>query len=334
MDVLSDVLRAVRLTGAIFFDVEASAPWVAATPAGLTIAGAVMPEAEHVIMFHAVTAGECWVELEEGSIPPLRLAAGDIVVLPMGDAHVFCSTPGMRAAPNLGLYYRPTDRQLPFRLKQDNGGAEHARFVCGYLGCDARPFNPVLHGLPRLLHARGADGAECMTQLIRMAVDETANRRSGGETVLSKVAELMFVDVVRRHIDTLPSDASGWLSGLRDAHVGAALALLHGRPAEAWTVERLAREVGLSRSVFADRFTHFVQESPMHYLTRWRMQLATHLLDRQGVGVAQVAVEVGYEFEAAFNRAFKKCVGVPPGAWRRGHNRMSVNAGSSAEVTT
>ena len=156
-----------------------------------------------------------------------------------------------------------------------------------------------------------------MTQLIRLAVDETAMRRSGGETVLSKVAELMFVDVVRRHIDTLPPEASGWLSALRDMHVGAALALLHGRPAEAWTVEILAREVGLSRSVFADRFVHFVQDSPMHYLTRWRMQLASLLLDRQGVGVAQVAAEVGYESEAAFNRAFKKCVGAPPGAWRR-----------------
>jgi AraC-like DNA-binding protein len=329
VDVLSDVLRAVRLTGAIFFDVEASAPWVAATPAGMTIAGSVMPEAEHVIMFHAVTSGACWAELEDGSLPSLRLAAGDIVVMPMGDAHVLCSTPGMRAAPNLDLYYRPTDRQLPFRLKQDDGGAEHARFVCGYLGCDARPFNPVLHGLPRLLHARGEEGAGCMTQLIRLAVDETATRRSGGETVLSKVAELMFVDVVRRHIDTLPPDASGWLSALRDAHVGAALALLHGRPAEAWTVEILAREVGLSRSVFADRFAHFVQDSPMHYLTRWRMQLASRLLDRQGVGVAQVAAEVGYESEAAFNRAFKKCVGEPPGAWRRSR-RLTVRPETKA----
>jgi transcriptional regulator GlxA family with amidase domain len=199
--------------------------------------------------------------------------------------------------------------------------------VCGYLGCDARPFNPVLQGLPRLLHARAADGAECMAQLIRLAVDETAKRRSGGETVLSKVAELMFVDVVRRHIDALPPGSSSWLSGLRDNHVGAALALMHGRPAEAWTLERLAREVGLSRSAFAERFAHFVQESPMQYLTRWRMQLATRLLERQGVGVAQVAAEVGYESEAAFNRAFKKCVGAPPGAWRRSR-QVSAQAGS------
>jgi AraC-like DNA-binding protein len=123
--------------------------------------------------------------------------------------------------------------------------------------------------------------------------------------------------VVRRHVDALPSGAGGWLSGLRDHHVGAALALMHGRPAEAWTLERLAHEVGLSRSAFADRFGHFVQDSPMQYLTRWRMQLATRLLERPGSGVAQVAAEVGYESEAAFNRAFKKCVGTPPGAWRR-----------------
>jgi AraC-like DNA-binding protein len=328
VDVLSDVLRAVRLTGAVFFDVEASAPWVAATPAGAAIASNVMPDAEHVIMFHAVTSGGCWAELEDGSAPAFRLDAGDIVVTPMGDPHVLCSAPGMRAPPKLEMYYRPTDRQLPFVVDQLGGGGERTRFVCGYLGCDARPFNPVLQALPRILHARGADGAGCMAQLIRMAVDETASRRSGGETVLSKVAELMFVDVVRRHIDTLPPDSGSWLSGLRDSHVGAALALMHGRPAEAWTLERLAGEVGLSRSAFADRFGHFVQDSPMHYLTRWRMQLATRLLERQGVGVAQVAAEVGYESEAAFNRAFKKCVGAPPGAWRRGR-QVSAQAATN-----
>lgn len=328
MDVLSDVLRAVRLTGAIFFDVEQGAPWVAETPAGAAIASKIMPEAEHVIMFHAVASGGGWAEILDGSIPPVRLNAGDIVVVPMGDAHVLCSTPGMRAAPNLGMYYRPTDRQLPFLISPSGGDGERTHFVCGYLGCDARPFNPVLLGLPRLLHIRAADGAGGITQLFRLAVDETATPRSGGETVLSRVAELMFVDVVRRHIDTLPPDASGWLSGLRDTHIGAALALLHGRPAAAWTVEHLAREVGLSRSVFADRFAHFVQETPMHYLTRWRMQLATHLLERQGVGIAQVAAEVGYESEAAFNRAFKKCVGTPPGVWRRSR-QMSRQAASA-----
>ena len=195
--------------------------------------------------------------------------------------------------PNLDLYYRPTDRALPFRLKQYDGGAERARFVCGYLGCDARPFNPVLHGLPRLLHARA--GRRWMHGALSGWRSRNRNAPLGRRDGSAKVADSCSWMSCGRHIDTLPPEASGWLSALRDPHVGAALALLHGRPAEAWTVERLAREVGLSRSVFADRFAHFVQDSPMHYLTRWRMQLASRLLDRPNVGVAQVAAEVGYE---------------------------------------
>ena len=319
MDVLSDVLRAVRLTGAIFFDVDARAPWVAATPEASKIAGSVMPEAEHVIMFHAVTEGACWLELDDNQKPPIRLALGDIVVLPMGEAHAFCSAPGMRGQPNLGLYYRPADQPLPFSIGLNASDGERTRFVCGYLGCDARPFNPILPALPQVLHARASEGTGYLTQLIKLAVDETAARRAGGETVLSKVAELMFVEVVRRYIDLLPADASNWLAGLRDAHVSNALRLMHARPAEQWSLERLSHEVGLSRSVFAERFAHFVHHTPMQYLTRWRMQLDTRLLEQPGIAIAQIASEVGYESEAAFNRAFKKCVGVPPGAWRRGH---------------
>ena len=329
MDVLSDVLRAVRLRGAIFFEVERRAPWVAESPAGAAIASKVMPDAEHVISFHAVVAGGCWAELLDGSTPPMRVEEGDIIVVPMADPNVMCSSPGMRAAPNIDMYYRPKDRPLPFLIAPDgDGNRERTRFVCGYLGCDARPFNPILQGLPRLLHSRATEGAAWMTQLIRLAVDETAMRRAGSETLLSKVAELMFVDVVRRYIDTLPADAGNWLSGLRDPQVGAALALMHARPAEAWTLGRLAREVGLSRSAFADRFAHFVDEPPLQYLTRWRIQLASHLLEQKGVGVAQVAAEVGYESDAAFNRAFKKCVGTPPGAWRRSRQVRSGTNGS------
>lgn len=317
MDVLSDVLRGVRLSGAIFFDLEQSAPWVAETPAGAVIATNVMPEADHVIMFHAITKGTCWVELLDGSLPPIHLDTGDILVVPEADAHVLCSSPGMRAPPNTSLYYRPTDRPLPFLIGPGAGGGEQTRLICGYLGCDARPFNPVLRCLPRLLHSRAADGLGAISELFRLAVDETAMHRAGGETVLAKVAELMFVDVVRKHLGALPPDAAGWLSGLRDAHIGAALALMHGQPSEAWTVERLSRAVGLSRSAFASRFVHFVQDTPMQYLTNWRMQLATHLLERPGVGIAEIAAEVGYDSEAAFNRAFKKCTGNPPGLWRR-----------------
>lgn len=334
MDVLSDVLRALRLTGAVFFDVEAAAPWVAATPEASKIAGSVMPGAEHVIMFHIVTMGHCWFEVDGGGGEPLRLISGDIVILPMGDAHVFCSTPGMRAKPDLGLYYRPADRPLPFVISAGSTCSERTRFVCGYLGCDSRPFNPVLAALPQVLHARGSDGAGYLPQLVRLAVEETAARRAGGETVLSKLAELMFVEVVRQYIDRLPPDAASWLSGLRDPQIGASLALMHGRAAEQWTLERLAQEVGLSRSVFVERFGHFVHAPPMQYLTQWRMQLATRLLERPGAGLAQIAAEVGYVSETAFNRAFKRYVGVPPGAWRRGHlSQASTPSPTSARET-
>lgn len=325
MDVLSEVLRAVRLTGAIFFDLEQREPWASHTPTGAAIATNVMPGAEHVIMFHAVTDGGLWAEVTDGSIPPLRVEAGDILVVPNADAHVLSSSPGMRVPADVSQYYRPTDRQLPFLVGPGDGEGERTHIICGYLGCDVRPFNPVLHSLPRLLHIRAADSSGAISQLFRLAANETAVLQSGGELVLSKIAELMFVDVVRRYMQSLPPDSSGWLSGLRDPHVGAALALLHGRPGEAWTVETLARDVGLSRSAFAERFTHFVQESPIHYLTRWRMQLSARLLEQNGLGIAQVAAEVGYDSDAAFNRAFKKCTGITPGAWRQ--DRLVTNGG-------
>ena len=317
MDVLSEVLRSIRLTGAVFFDVEQRAPWVAHTPSGAVIASNVMPEAEHVFMFHAVTQGSFWVELVDGSAPAVRVSTGDLLVIPMADAHLMSSTPGMRATADAAMYYRPTDRRLPFLVGPRTGDGDSTCFICGYLGCDLRPFNPVLLGLPRLLRIPSSETPGAISLLFSLAAEETSALRSGGELVLSKIAELMFVDVVRRYMLTLPPDHAGWLSGLRDPQIGAALKLLHGGPAAAWTVETLAREVGLSRSTFAERFGHFVHESPIHYLTRWRMQLAARLLERQGLSIAQIAAEVGYESVAAFNRAFKKCTGITPGAWRK-----------------
>lgn len=321
MDVLSDVLNAVRLTGAVFFDVTARSPWVAETPPTGSIAPSVMPEAEHVIAFHIVTRGPVWVEMPEGPEPPRRLNSGDVVIFPKGNPHVFCSEVGMRAEPDLANYYRPTDRQLPFILKQNGGGREEARFVCGYLGCDARPFNPLLDALPPMLHAQSTDDrGSLVADLVALAVEETKARRTGGEIMLAKLSELLFVQSVRDYIDGLPDDSVGWLSGLRDRHVSAALSLIHGQPEQDWTLDRLSRKVGLSRSSFAERFTHYMDVSPMRYLGRWRMQLAAGLLKRPGMSVAEAGTAVGYHSEAAFNRAFKKVVGAPPGEWRRGQN--------------
>jgi AraC-like DNA-binding protein len=341
MDVLSDLLRAVRLSGAIFFELRFQAPWVGESPHSAAIAGSVMPEAEHVINFHAVLSGSCWAALVGSSEPDTRLNAGDIIIYPMGDANVLSSAPGMRADPNLALYHRPNDGHLPIVLHQNGGGMERCQLVCGYFGCDARPFNPLLDALPRMFHAQiSAAGQSWLSNMVRVAAEETEIGSAGSETMLAKLAELMFVEVVRKHVDHLPEDARGWLSGLRERHVGHAMRLIHGQPARDWTVDALAHEVGLSRSVFADRFAHYVGVSPMHYLGSWRMQLAARRLELPGVSVAQVGAEVGYDSEAAFNRAFKKYVGVPPGVWRRsrtkegdGMTRPSVDPRINARAT-
>jgi AraC-like DNA-binding protein len=333
MDVLSDVLGAVRLTGALFFDVDASSPWVVETPKMDNVGYAIMPEVENVIAFHVIMDGESWVEVHDGVTPAVRVKAGDVLVFARGDAHTFSSIRGARAAdPGPEMYRRPADHRLPFVVHSGGGGPERTRLICGYLGYDATPFNPLIAALPAMIYAPGpAAEASWVAQLLRLAVDETGTRRAGGETVLAKLSELMFVEIVRRYIDGLPEDSPGWLSGLRDRHVGAALSLMHGRPAEPWTLDSLAREIGMSRTTFTERFTQYVGDSPMHYLGRWRLQVAAGLLERQGMNIAQAAAEVGYESEAAFNRAFKKEVGVPPGAWRRGR-AAPASTGSSALV--
>lgn len=316
MDVLSDVLAAVRLTGAIFFDSTFHSQWVAEAPRASSIAHKVMPNTQYVFYFHTLLEGTCWAELTDDSIEPIRLLAGDVIAFPMDDAHVLCSTIGMRAEPELAIYVHPIDRQLPYVINQGSG-AESCRFVCGYLGCDVQPYNPFIRSLPRVLHSRGVARQGWLAHLVRHAVSETECHHAGGETVLAKLAELLFIEIIRQHIDDLPMESRGWLSGLKHPQIGHALRLIHGRPADDWTIERLAREVGLSRSVFADRFTHFACVTPMQYLARWRMQLAARRLETPGISVAQAGAEVGYESEAAFNRAFKKIVGTPPGSWRR-----------------
>jgi len=318
MDALSDVLRAVRLNGAIFFDIRACEPWVAATPPGSAIVGRLFPGCEHLISYHVITAGSCWAEVS--GEPPLRLAAGDIIVFPHGDPHVLSSAPGMAATPDLGRYRRPSDGQLPFAIEMGNAAEAAVRFVCGFLGWDARPFNPLLSALPRCLRVSDRqDGA--LAAYVRFALTESKQPRIGGEGVLSRLSELMFVDVVRRYLETLPPGKTDWLAGLRDPHVGRALAALHRAPARAWTLPLLARAVGLSRSALAERFTQFVGRPPMQYLAHWRMQLAANQLLGSTDGVAAIAERVGYDSEAAFSRAFKKSVGASPSHWRTRHGQ-------------
>jgi len=329
-DPLSDVLRTVRLTGALFFLVDASSPWVIELPDGKTLATVILPRPQHVISYHVVTRGPCWGGLPGGD--PVRLETGDVLVFPHGDPYVMSTASGMRGGPDpaevVTFMRQMAAGQLPFTISEEGGGPERLHLVCGFLGCDVRPFNPLLSTLPRLLHVRRVSGStgDPLGQLTEFTLAESRERRAGGECVRLRLSELMFVEVVRRYLATLPAEQTGWLAGLRDPMVGQALALLHERPAHPWTLDRLARDVGLSRSALADRFTHFVGHPPVQYLTQWRMQVAARLLADGVAKVSAVALDVGYESEAAFSRAFKKVAGIPPVTWR---NRYAARPAAS-----
>lgn len=316
-DALSDVLKTVRLTGATYFDVVAKAPWVAESPPREMILPKILPGAEHLIAYHVVTEGRCFANIVGEA--PVEVAAGEVIVFTKGDPHVLASNPGMRAVPAAPGALDVATGQLPFFIDYGGDGPTSAKLVCGFLACDAQPFNPLLDNLPPVIKVGDPQGSDAgwLGQLIRLAMTESADKRAGGESVLARLSELMFIEVVRRYLEVLPPEQTGWLAGLRDPFVGKALSLLHAGPARDWTIEDLAKGVGLSRSVLAERFADFVGMPPMHYLSKWRMQIASGLLSDGGVNIATVAAEVGYGSEAAFSRAFKKMVGVSPSAWRR-----------------
>jgi len=317
-DALSDLLRTVRLTGAIYFDVAATEPWAVEQPSPELILPKILPGAERLISYHVVTEGRCFAALRGEE--PIALEAGEVIVITNGESHVMSSSPGMRAtAVAHAAIERASAGPLPFFVKHGGDGAPSARLVCGFLACDVRPFNPLLENLPVVMTARASpDRPEgWLTQFMHLAVTESADRRPGSESVLAKLSELMFIEVVRRHLETMPPERAGWLAGLRDPFVGKALSLMHGRPAHDWTIGELGAVVGLSRSVLAERFTDLLGMPPMQYLARWRMQIAARFLSDASASIASIAEEIGYESEAAFSRAFKKLVGVPPSVWRR-----------------
>jgi AraC-like DNA-binding protein len=325
-DTLSNVLKTVRLTGATYFDIAAQEPWSVHSPARDLILPKILPGSDHLIAYHVVTEGRCFASLVGGE--PVALAAGEVVMFTDADPHVMSSSAGLRADPPTADMIDIADNgHLPYHINLMNGGAATAKLVCGYLACDSKPFNPLLEALPKMLKAgdprRNDKG--WLGQFIQFAVAEVAEKRAGSESVLTKLSELMFIDVVRNYIETLPRQDAGWLGGLTDPIVGKALGLIHARPSFSWTIEGLARQCGTSRTVLAERFTQLAGIPPMHYLARWRMQVASEMLNRGNANMATIAAEVGYESEAAFSRAFKKMMGIPPSAWRLGARPGTAN---------
>ena len=329
-DALSDLLRTVRLTGAAFFEIAASDNWAVESLAPQSILPKVLARADHLISYHLVTLGRCYVT--PAGRAPIALEAGQIIVLTHAQPHVVSSRPDLKAPPNpANVVEIATSGVIPFCINCGDEGPVSTRLVCGYLACDAGPFNPLLDHLPRVITA-GEPGFEAgsLGQLVRFAAAETAHKRSGHESILTKLSELLFIDVVRRHIETLSADESGWLAGLRDPFVGKTLSLLHARPAHPWTLEELGKSVGQSRSMLAERFARMVGMPPMQYLARWRMQLAAELLSNGNMSLLDIAADVGYESDSSLSRAFKKATGMAPSAWRRASSRDDVSRTADA----
>ncbi len=325
-DTLSDLLRSVRLRGAVFYYVSFRDQWSAEAPHGKEIAEAVMPGCEHVMEYHMIAKGSGWAAIS--GHPPVKLSAGDIVMFPQGDRHVLSSAPGIepfRLTAEWVFSTKNTPKPLP--ISYHHGVLEpgtpmpieeaNTIAVCGFFGCDLKPFNPLIAALPKILHLPARQAGDWVSRVIDQAVVESNDPRPGGDAVLERLSEMIFVDAARRYLDSLPEDATGWLAGLRDRFVGKALALIHEWPEKDWSVDILAHEVGLSRSALHERFMKFLGHPPMQYLANWRIQYATRLLRETNRNVATIALDVGYESEAAFSRAFRRLVGMPPAAWRK-----------------
>jgi AraC-like DNA-binding protein len=229
-----------------------------------------------------------------------------------------------RPFPNYGITPKIKARDLS-PLHAGGGGAV-SRFVCGYMTCDPHLSRPILDGLPPVfkVHIRADASGHWLESSILHLVEESVSGRVGSEAMLTKLSEALFVDTLRRYVDGLPEQQRGWLAGARDPIVGKSLGLLHGRVAHPWTIADLADEVGISRSALVERFTRYLSEPPMTYLTRWRLQLAAQLLKKTSRGLADISTDIGYESEAAFSRAFKREFGQPPGQYRNDHKGSPV----------
>lgn len=320
MDVLSEVLKVVRLQGALFFNGEFSAPWSFRTPQSAQLAPHLSPGSEHVIVYHFLTHGRAYAQLDGQTV---KLEAGDIVIFPHGDAHQMGngSSDPVDSLKMFGPHIHNGLKRVHF-----GGGGEVTRFVCGFMTCDPHMCEDVLAGLPKLLRVSVSNepSGKWLENSIRFSVGEGTKDSAGSGLLVARLSEVLLVETLRCYINSLPPDQTGWLAGARDPLVGKALSLLHNAPAHPWTVADLAHQAGLSRTRLAERFTHFLGESPMAYLAKWRLKLGAEKLDSTEDSVAEIAEAVGYGSEAAFNRAFKREFDCPPAQFRRDRRAPSA----------
>jgi AraC-like DNA-binding protein len=315
MDALSEALRTLRVTSALFFNGEFTAPWRFATPAQEKLVPVLSPESEHLVLFHLVTEGQATARTPGHE--DVTLTAGNIVVFPHGDAHELWNGqttklfPGTRLLPKLSKGELATEKW--------GGSGAMTRIICGYLGCERDAERLFLNGLPSVfkINVRGTQAGSWIESAISHSSSELESQRPGRSALLSKLAESLLMETLCRYMEELPPERTGWLAGARDPKVGKALAYMHRDPAHTWTLAKLAEASGASRTVLADRFSQLMGEPPLAYLARWRLQLGARKLLTTDRKVLQVANDVGYESEAAFSRAFTRAFGIPPARYRR-----------------
>lgn len=317
MDALSEALNAVRMTGAIFYSLECSEPWGFSVPPLRSVAHLLAPGTERVVSYHLVTEGEAFVRF--GVDEPIPVAAGEVLIIPHGDAHTVSKGRPDALIDSEGLLRGYLNGSLS-TMKVGEGGAI-TRFICGYFGCERYADRMFLAGLPTMIKIdlRGDGSGGWIETSIRHLLAEAEANRPGVSILLAKASETLFVEALRRYMEQLPDGQPTWLTAARDPIVGAALALLHRKPFQLWSLEGLATEAGASRSVLAERFSRYLGEPPLTYLARWRLQLASRLLETTRKSIQHVAAEVGYQSEASFNRAFKREFGTPPAQYRKQH---------------
>jgi AraC family transcriptional regulator, alkane utilization regulator len=333
MDVLSEVLHVIRLSGAVHFLGKFTRPWAFMSSSPDMLPARLEPGAESIIPFHVAVCGRCWLSC--GKLPPVLLEAGDVIAITRGDQHVMASDPGLTPVPIKEIYAQPLRDQIT--VLKHGGDGEETRFICGYLHSD-QCFSPLLDALPALLCVRVRNGKlilEAADELQTTApitlegevgwweaaighlIMEATQPGPGNRALLARLSELLFLELLRWQLSHATDGRRGWLAGLNDLQVGRVLTLLHAEPARSWTVEELAHRAAISRAALAKRFVDLVGETPMQYLTGWRMHLARRLLIESPLGLAEIASRVGYDSEAAFNRAFRRVAGMPPATWRK-----------------